>query len=204
MDSKKRIIKTVFYVLGLVVCVTALVFMFYDTINAAIDNTKESKTMTEISTTAVVDVVTELETEITTEVVTTTEKPTTTETTTETTTKKQTTTTETTTEKTTEENSSDKIYSASYFKKMGELHWGGFRWTWYSENVLPGNGLHIPGRHRDDDKYICDENDYICLASDDYSDGTVIDTPLGKKGKVYDHLTDDRSNKGTIDVYVGW
>lgn len=144
---------------------------------------------------------------------TTTEKPTeTTEATTKITTKKE--TTKSTTKKvqkkkksttTSEKNDSDdksseKIYSASTFKRDGVLHWGGWRWTWYSERVLPGGGLNIPGRHADGDGYICDENNYICVASSTLRKGTVIDTPLGKKGKVYD----SGCASDIIDVYVSW
>lgn len=171
-------------------------------INKQAELTTESTTAT--TTTSVVttttEVVTELETSFTTENKTTT----TTETTTEKTTEKQTTTTEreTTTKKetTTKDRSGDAKYSASQFRRDGVLHWGGWRWTWYSERVLPGNGLNIPGRHADDNGYICDKNDYICIASSTLSKGTVIDTPLGKQGKVYD----SGCASDIIDVYVNW
>ena len=91
-------------------------------------------------------------------------------------------------------------YSASYFKKIGVINWGGYKWTWYSENVLPGGGLKIPGRNNDSNGYICDENDYICLASSTLKKGTIIDTPFGKKGKIYDC----GCAAGILDVYVGW
>lgn len=92
-------------------------------------------------------------------------------------------------------------YSPSNFKLMGVLSWGGWRWTWYSEKVLPGKGLSIPGRHVDSNRFVCDRNDYICLASDSLSRGTVVDTPFGKKGKVYDCGVGRRD---TLDVYVSW
>lgn len=91
-------------------------------------------------------------------------------------------------------------YSASYFRQMGVINWGGYRWTWYSDNVLSGGGLNIPGRHYDGNNYICDENGYICLASSSLSKGTVIDTPFGKMGKIYDC----GCAYDTIDVYVHW
>lgn len=96
--------------------------------------------------------------------------------------------------------SNEEFYSASEFKFLGVIRWDGWRWTWYSEKVLPGGGLMIPGRHNDDNGYVCDENDYICLSSSTLNKGTVIDTPFGKQGKVYDTgcATD------VIDVYVGW
>lgn len=91
-------------------------------------------------------------------------------------------------------------YSPSYFRRAGVLHWGGWRWTWYSERILPGHGLRIPGRHTDAQGYVRDGNGYLCLASDALRRGTVIETPLGSLGKVYDC----GCGTHTIDVYVGW
>lgn len=125
---------------------------------------------------------------------TTTKKSTTTQKKKTTTTKKKTTTT------TTANRTNTATYSARQFKRLGVVRWGGRRWTWYSERVLPGRGLRIPGRHKDSNGYVCDENGYICLASCDLSKGTVINTPFGKKGKIYDYCP----ISGTIDVYVGW
>lgn len=91
-------------------------------------------------------------------------------------------------------------YSASHFKRAGVIRWNGYRWTWYSQRVLPGGGLKIPGRHVDSHGYVCDKDDYICVASSTLKSGTVVDTPFGKKGKVYD----SGCSKGTVDVYVNW
>lgn len=96
--------------------------------------------------------------------------------------------------------SSTSKYSGSYFKKMGVINWNGYRWTYYSQRVLPGGGLKIPGRHVDENGYVCDENNYICIASNDLKKGTVISTPFGKSGKVYDC----GCASGTVDVYVAW
>lgn len=96
---------------------------------------------------------------------------------------------------------SPRAYEPDYFEVMGVLEWGGWRWTWYSQQVLPGDGLDIPGRHVDSDGYVCDENDYICLASDYLEWGTVVNTPFGKMGRVYD------CGPGAwdiLDVYVDW
>lgn len=93
--------------------------------------------------------------------------------------------------------SSSVLYSANKFKNIGVVYWNGWKWTWYSQRVLPGGGLRIPGRHVDDNGYVCDGNNYICLASSTLPYGTVINTPFGKQGKIYDTgcATD------TIDVY---
>lgn len=91
-------------------------------------------------------------------------------------------------------------YTASDFKYLGVIDYNNYRWTWYSQRVLPGGGLDIPGRHVDEDGYVCDEEDYICLASCDLPKGTIIDTPLGKQGKIYDYCL----IPGIIDTYVDW
>ena len=94
--------------------------------------------------------------------------------------------------------SSSVLYSANKFKNIGVVYWNGWKWTWYSQRVLPGGGLRIPGRHVDDNGYVCDGNNYICLASSTLPYGTIINTPFGKQGKIYDTgcATD------TVDVYV--
>lgn len=83
---------------------------------------------------------------------------------------------------------------------QGCLYWGDYQYTWYSENVLPGYGLAIDGRHTDADGFVCDGDGYICVAASSLSKGTVVDTPFGRQGKVYDSGCD----WGVIDVYVNW
>lgn len=90
-------------------------------------------------------------------------------------------------------------YTANEFCVLGEIYWNGWRWTWYSELVLPGTGLNIPGRHTEGG-YVRDGDGYICLASDALDRGTVIETPFGAYGRVYDCGCD----YDTIDVYVSW
>lgn len=82
----------------------------------------------------------------------------------------------------------------------GVINWGGYRWTWYSERVLPGGGLAIPGRHTDAAGYVRDADSYLCLASGELAKGTIVDTPFGSAGKVYDYC----GTPGTLDVYVNW
>ena len=107
---------------------------------------------------------------------------------------------ETETQTQTETTASTAIYTPEYFKQAGVLTWGGSKWTWYSEKILPGEGLYIPGRHLDENGYVCDENGYICCAADlSYIPRyTVIETPLGKLGKIYD----TGCAYGVIDVYT--
>ena len=99
-------------------------------------------------------------------------------------------------------------YSASYnitSNKMtptkGVVYFNGHKETYYSQKVLPGGGLNIPGRHVADDGTIRDGEGYIVVASDlsflpRYS---LVMTSLGP-GKVYD----TGCAYGVIDIYVNW
>lgn len=94
------------------------------------------------------------------------------------------------------------IYFPDEFQTSGVINWGEYTWTYYSELILPGDGLNIPGRHTTSDGYVCDGDGYVVLAADlsmlpRYS---VVDTPFGYTGKVYD----TGCAYGTLDVYVGW
>lgn len=96
----------------------------------------------------------------------------------------------------------DAQYSPDEFRHSGVISWGGYQWTYYSELILPGNGLNIPSRHTTEDGYVCDSDGYVVLAADlnmlpRYS---VVDTPFGRKGKVYD----TGCAYGVLDVYVRW
>lgn len=97
-------------------------------------------------------------------------------------------------------NNSEVLYTPNQLKTLGVIYWGGWRWTWYSQKVLPGGGLNIPGRHVDKNDYICDKDDYICLASSKLAKGTIVSTPFGKMGKIYD----SGCAPDTLDVYVNF
>lgn len=94
----------------------------------------------------------------------------------------------------------DAAYDPYDLYNQGRLYYGDYQYTWYSERVLPGYGLVIDGRHTDSDGFVCDGDGYICVASSSLNKGTVVDTPFGRQGKVYDSGCD----WGTIDVYVNW
>ena len=79
------------------------------------------------------------------------------------------------------------------------MHYDGHRETYYSQKVLPGKGLKIPGRHVGDDGIVRDGDGNICVASSDLKKGTVVNTSRGA-GKVYD----SGCASGTIDVYTDW
>ena len=199
-----RTAENILSTISIVVICAALVLILVN-INGQYTRDEEKPTVTTTESTTVVTTqptTTTTTTTTTTQVVSTTKS--TTQKTTQSTTKKKSKKkkkAKTTTKKSEKKDSgSPEKYSASYFRRMGVLRWGGWKWTWYSQRVLPGGGLRIPGRHVDSSGYVCDENDYICLASSSLSKGTVIDTPLGKKGKIYD----SGCASDTIDVYVNW
>ncbi|MCC8141470.1 MAG: hypothetical protein LIO56_02905 [Lachnospiraceae bacterium] len=84
-------------------------------------------------------------------------------------------------------------------RSKGVVYYNGHKETWYSERVLPGGGLNIPGRHTDEQGLVRDGDGYICVASSDYPKGTIVETSLGT-GKVYDC----GCASGTIDIYTNW
>ena len=91
------------------------------------------------------------------------------------------------------------IPSGGLTPSKGRIWYNGHTETYYSQKVLPGGGLAIPGRHIASDGTIRDADGYMVLASDDYPRGTVVETSLGA-GKVYD----TGSGSGNIDLYTDW
>ncbi|MCT1795747.1 hypothetical protein [Helcococcus kunzii] len=85
-------------------------------------------------------------------------------------------------------NGSPLIYSLRQLQFNGIVNWSGYKFTYYSQRVLPGRGLRIPGRHVNSAGYVADKDGYIVLANS-APKGTVINTPFGFKGKVYDRGT---------------
>ena len=84
---------------------------------------------------------------------------------------------------------------------IGVVYYNGHKETYYSQRVLPGGGLNIPGRHVAEDGTIRDENGYICVAADPsfLPYGSIVETSLGM-GKVYD----SGCAYGTVDIYTDW
>lgn len=92
-------------------------------------------------------------------------------------------------------------YDSGYdhdFKSQGTVNDGTYNYTWYSQRVLPGGGLDIPGRHVDDDGFVRDEDGNLCIAARDIEKGTEVDTPYGK-AIVYDYCPN-----GNLDIYTDW
>ena len=71
--------------------------------------------------------------------------------------------------------------------------------TYYSQQVLPGGGLNIPGRNVAADGTIRDAEGYIVIASDVLPKGSITQTSLGT-GKVYDTGV----GHAGVDIYTDW
>ena len=84
------------------------------------------------------------------------------------------------------------------FRSQGTTNDGNYDYTWYSQRVLPGGGLNIPGRHVDEDGFVRDESGNLCIAARDLDKGTEVDTPFGK-AVVYDYCPN-----GNLDIYTDW
>ena len=98
--------------------------------------------------------------------------------------------------------SADGYMTAEEFRNYGIVNHNGECFTYYSELVLPGEGLEIPGRYTDYEGYVCDGEGYVVLATpDEYTHprGSTIELPTGRTGKFYDFCPE-----GSIDVYVNW
>ncbi len=80
----------------------------------------------------------------------------------------------------------------------GVNYFNGHKETWYTMREWKGN-LGIPGMYIGSDGIVRDCDGYICVASDDYPKGTIIETSLGT-GKVYDC----GPGSGIVDIYTDW
>ena len=99
-------------------------------------------------------------------------------------------------------------YTASYntnanklTKSKGAIYYNNHKETYYSQRVLPGTSLNIPGRHVADDGTVRDGDGYICVAANSsyLSKGTIVKTSVGP-AKVYDA----GCASGIIDIYTNW
>ena len=94
-------------------------------------------------------------------------------------------------------------YSVSDMMFMGVINWNGIKFTYYSQSVLSGGGLAIPGRHVNDGGFVADSDGYIVLAAPyGVAHGTVFGTPFGYSGKVYDTCATCSSSPLWLDVYT--
>ena len=89
------------------------------------------------------------------------------------------------------------LYTLAHLKQKGVIIWNGYRFTYYSQSVLPGNKLNIPGRHVNEAGFVADGSGNIVIAYGGRR-GEVIPTPFGYWGKIYDYC----ETPGTYDCYV--
>lgn len=89
------------------------------------------------------------------------------------------------------------LFTLDDFMFRGAINWGGYKFTYYSQQVLPGEGLAVPGRHVNPAGYVSDADGYLVLAGS-APKGTIYETPFGYQGKIY-----DRGTVGNhLDVYI--
>ena len=94
----------------------------------------------------------------------------------------------------------DKVISNITFKKFGIIYYNNVKMTYYSDKVLPGGGLNIPGKHYEDN-FVVDKDGFIVVASNiKVPKGTIYNTPFGRLAKVYDRC--EACNINWIDIYV--
>ena len=95
--------------------------------------------------------------------------------------------------------SAQKIYSKEEFIHQGVISWNGWNWTYYLLSMFPGStSTPVEGKHVNEDQFVCDGDGYIILASVDLPPYTIVETPFGYMGKVYD----TGCPHGVLDVYT--
>ena len=91
--------------------------------------------------------------------------------------------------------------SIADFQYVGIFSWNGWQWTYYLMSQFPGQtSTPVEGRYVNDRGLVCDKDGYVILASVDLPPYTVMETPLGQMGKVYD----TGCPHGIIDIYTNW
>ena len=83
----------------------------------------------------------------------------------------------------------------------GVVYFNGHKECYYTQTLLPGEGLYLPGRHVAEDGTIRDGDGYICVAANlkFLPRYTKVMTTLGP-GIVYD----TGCAYGTVDIYTDW
>lgn len=93
------------------------------------------------------------------------------------------------------------IYSLDQFIRQGRVNWGGFEWTYLSQDSLTGSNIVIPGKYVNAHGYVSDSDGYIVLSAPTKwgeVKGRIYNTPFGYKGKVYNTSSDGSS----FGVYI--
>lgn len=87
--------------------------------------------------------------------------------------------------------------SSNNFKSQGVVYSNGKRYTWYSSNVL----YHYRTSEwtAGSDGFYRDSNGYLVVASDEYSQGSIVSTPWGDG-----IVLDSGAGSNTIDMYTNF
>lgn len=94
------------------------------------------------------------------------------------------------------------LYSLGDLMFQGVVNWNGYKFTYYSQSVLPGPGLAIPGRHVSSAGFVSDGSGNVVLAAArGIPHGTTFSIPFGSGvGKVYDTCASCSPN--WLDIYT--
>ena len=95
----------------------------------------------------------------------------------------------------------DRVIELDDFRYRGIVDWNGWNWTYYLMSMFPGStSTPVENRWINNEGFVCDQDGYIILASVDLDPYTVVETPFGYMGKVYD----TGCPHGILDVYTNW
>lgn len=94
----------------------------------------------------------------------------------------------------------ESVYTINDLEYHGAMLWNGYKYTFYSQRVLPGGAMRIPGRHIADG-FVVDSEGYITGASDYYPKGTILDSPFGRKIKIRDVFWHNQPEY-RVDIYT--
>ena len=89
-------------------------------------------------------------------------------------------------------------YSSGNFQSQGVINQNGYRYTYYSSNVL--RHYRTDEWNAGDDGIYRDSNGYVVVASDAHPQGSIVSTPFGE-GRVYDTGV---GRNDTIDIYTNY
>lgn len=98
-----------------------------------------------------------------------------------------------------DDTSSGGYLTVSQLRFRGVVYFNGWRITYYSQSVLPGGGLDIPGRHVEDG-FVCDSDGRISVACSSLPKGTIVQLPF--VGHTEGVVRDSGCAAGTIDIYT--
>lgn len=98
---------------------------------------------------------------------------------------------------------SEALYNITDLSHAGIINYNGYRFTWYTSNEWTGNPAYgrPEGTWLDENGCWRDPEGYLMLASDSLAPYSVVSTPFGVDGRIYDcgPGADD-----ILDIYTAW